>query len=89
MSAEDREFSRRTFFKTAGVGAVGLPMLAGPLVAAALGQSGGSYPSTEIQPAGFDFTKKSGAREADTIVYSAYQFCNSNCRGGRVRSASL
>ncbi|MDQ6913741.1 MAG: hypothetical protein M3128_12800, partial [Verrucomicrobiota bacterium] len=40
----------------------------------------GLYPQTAPPPEGFDFTKSSGALQPDTIVDSACQFCNSNCR---------
>src|SRR4051794_34687450 len=64
--------SRRSFFRTAGIGGLlGTPVLthAG---------NDGTYPSDEKQT--FDFTKKSGQVQADKIVDSACQFCNSLCR---------
>ena len=66
--------SRRDFLKLAGLGAVGLPGLAH-------GSSDGTYPSTPTSTSQFfDFTKSSGAMQADKVVDSSCQFCNSNCR---------
>jgi anaerobic selenocysteine-containing dehydrogenase len=78
MPAKSRTLSRRTFFKTAGVGAVGLPVLGCSTPDAPPSIDGAAAPNTQLER--FDFTKESGALQADTIVDSACQFCNSNCR---------
>src|ERR1041385_1873860 len=69
--------SRRDLFKGAVTGAAGLGTMALP---AAEAGPGGRYPSTEGKPAEFDFSKYSGAMQADQVVDSACQFCNSLCR---------
>jgi anaerobic selenocysteine-containing dehydrogenase len=63
--ADKRDFSRRGFFQTAASTAA-VPMAGKPAEAAAA--------------AGFDLTKQSAALQADRVVDSACQFCNSLCR---------
>src|SRR5579862_4899114 len=69
--------SRRKFFKTATTTSVALPVISGvgpPIIASAPGNH------SDAQPTGFDLTKRSAALEADNVVDSACQFCNSLCR---------
>jgi anaerobic selenocysteine-containing dehydrogenase len=40
----------------------------------------GYYPAAPAAPAQFDFSRQSGALQADRVVDSACQFCNSLCR---------
>ena len=76
MSSSDHSgMSRRAFVQGAVLGAAG--PLALPTVQAAETEKP-SAPSTGLP--GFDFTKDSAAMEADHIVASACQFCNSLCR---------
>jgi anaerobic selenocysteine-containing dehydrogenase len=76
--ADDAEkLSRRTFVQ--GV------VLGGGLAAAAELPPGeaaaeGYYPATPTGAPQFDFSRQSGALQADQIVDSACQFCNSLCR---------
>ncbi len=80
------KFSRRGFFRSAATGAVALPVVSQNANAAAEGE----YPDGKSTSVGFDFTKQSAALQADRIVDSACQFCNSLCRlkvhvkGGRI-----
>ncbi len=71
------ETSRRDFLQklafSAGLGGV---VLGGKTAEAT---SDGVYPAGAPGPL-FDFTKASGAFQADKVVDSACQFCNSNCR---------
>lgn len=68
----DSQISRRSFFRTAGLGGlIGAP-------AAAFAGHEGHYPANERKE--FDFTQKSGQLQPDAIVNSACQFCNSLCR---------
>ncbi len=73
--------SRRRFLRGTAFGA--LAAGAAPLVVARDAMAGpqeGVLPKTPPAPTAFDFTKRSGALQPDTIVNSACQFCNSNCR---------
>jgi anaerobic selenocysteine-containing dehydrogenase len=76
--ADDAEkLSRRTFVQDV--------VLGGGLAAAAELPPGeaaaeGYYPATPNAPPQFDFTRGSGALQADQVVDSACQFCNSLCR---------
>ena len=69
------KFSRRKFLKTAGA-LPALPLLGLNTQAA----TGGTYPATRPGNPQFDFTKESAALQADKVVDSACQFCNSLCR---------
>ncbi len=73
--------SRRKFLRDSflGAGALGVFGLA-PATADAANE--GLYPTTKsaTATASFDFTKSSSALQADRIVDSACQFCNSLCR---------
>ena len=73
------QFSRRSFLRGGALGAAAATTL-GLRPPEALAGSDGIYPQTAPPPAGFDFTKGSGALQPDTVVDSACQFCNSNCR---------
>src|SRR5262249_10259100 len=71
--------SRRGFLKTAALlGAAAGGTLVAPRTARAGGD--GEYPAEEKPAARFDFTKSSGALQADHVVDGAWQFCNSLCR---------
>jgi anaerobic selenocysteine-containing dehydrogenase len=75
----NRKFSRRSFFKTAAASSAALP--AASLLG--LNQQGGTdskHAATEAGEGNFDFTKQSAALQADRVVDSACQFCNSLCR---------
>ncbi len=74
-----QKVSRRSFFRTAATTSATLPAVAlfAPTAEAA---TEGRYPSAAAAPAGFDFTRQSAALQADTVVDSACQFCNSLCR---------
>src|SRR5262249_10110953 len=84
-----QRFSRRNFFKTAAASSAALPAMSllGLNTQAA---SEGKYPSVQTDESGFDFTRQSAALQADKVVDSACQFCNSLCRlkvhlkGGRI-----
>src|SRR6266850_954985 len=65
----DSQPSRRSFFRTAALPLLSDLDIAGSVQAA---EPGGQ--------AGPDFTRLSAALEADTVVDSACQFCNSLCR---------
>jgi anaerobic selenocysteine-containing dehydrogenase len=75
----DSQQSRRSFFRTAT-----LPLLSD------LDISGSVQAAEPAEQAGPDFTRQSAALEADRVVDSACQFCNSLCRlkvhlkGGRI-----
>ena len=76
---EDVSLSRRGFLRGAallGAAASGTALV--PLHAEAGGD--GDYPATDHPSPGFDFTKGSSALQADKVVDSACQFCNSLCR---------
>ncbi len=62
---DENGFSRRGFFKTAATVSAALPVAA---------QEGTPTSGS------FDFTKQSAAMQADKVVDSACQFCNSLCR---------
>jgi formate dehydrogenase (coenzyme F420) alpha subunit len=76
--SEEAKWSRRSFVKGVvlggGLAAGGLPgveSLAGPE---------GYFPAPQSNPNGYDFTNQSAALQADKVVDSACQFCNSLCR---------
>jgi anaerobic selenocysteine-containing dehydrogenase len=75
---ESNALSRRHFLRQSLFGA----LAATPLIIGREAQAGsdGLYPKTSPPPAGFDFTKSSGALQPSAVVDSACQFCNSNCR---------
>jgi anaerobic selenocysteine-containing dehydrogenase len=78
-SNEKLNLSRRTFLKGAAlVGVAAGGGVLGPRRADADGS--GNFPANEHAPPGFDFTKGAGALQADKVVDSACQFCNSLCR---------
>jgi anaerobic selenocysteine-containing dehydrogenase len=80
MSAShDQSLSRRTFFKGAALGAGALALSEASIEDAHAGAEGYSPApaSTLVQ---YDFTKESSALQADKVVDSACQFCNSLCR---------
>ena len=65
----DSQPSRRSFFRTAALTLLSELDIAGDVQAA--------EPAGQARP---DFTRQSAALEADTVVDSACQFCNSLCR---------
>ena len=71
-----RHFLRETLLGAGALGALGLA----PGDASAANE--GLYPKTKdaVASGSFDFTKASSALQADTVVDSACQFCNSLCR---------
>ena len=71
-----RHFLRETLLGASALGALGFA----PAEARAANE--GLYPTTKdaAAPASFDFTKASSALQADKVVDSACQFCNSLCR---------
>jgi anaerobic selenocysteine-containing dehydrogenase len=71
--------SRRDLFKGAATSAATLGALHLPVHEATAGPEG-RYPSSDAKPAEFDFSKGSAAMQADQVVDSACQFCNSLCR---------
>jgi anaerobic selenocysteine-containing dehydrogenase len=71
--------SRRGLLKGALAGAAALGALPLPAGEAQAGPDG-HYPSSSAAPAEFDFTRESPALQADRVVDSACQFCNSLCR---------
>ncbi|HEY2586890.1 MAG TPA: molybdopterin-dependent oxidoreductase [Tepidisphaeraceae bacterium] len=76
--SDKNELSRRRFFKGAVAGAAALQ---GPTLIERAGLAADSvYPATQTPSPTFDFTKGSNALQADKVVDSACQFCNSNCR---------
>lgn len=79
MSDDSSAFSRRKFLRG---GILGTLAVGGATILnrSAQAAAGGLFPQ-EVPPAtGFDFTKSSSALQADKVVDSACQFCNSNCR---------
>jgi anaerobic selenocysteine-containing dehydrogenase len=78
MGFDDSHLSRRGFLKGLGLGAGGLATSL-PLVDAAA-SSDGYYPAPGSTLLQYDFTKESAALQADKVVDSACQFCNSLCR---------
>src|SRR4051794_18635688 len=79
MSKSSSPLSRRDFLRGGALGA----LAAGAVPFAekdAEAASDGIYPKSAPPPAGFDFTKSSGALQPDAVVDSVCQFCNSNCR---------
>ncbi len=79
MSEDPSSFSRRKFLRGGLIGS--LAVGAAPLLnRSAQAGAEGLFPQNVPPPAGFDFTKSSSALQPDTIVDSACQFCNSNCR---------
>jgi anaerobic selenocysteine-containing dehydrogenase len=80
MAGKDRsQLSRRDFVKEAVLGAGGLSA-SGPLADCASAGSDGYYPAPGSTLLQYDFTKEAPALQADKIVDSACQFCNSLCR---------
>ncbi|MGI8966378.1 MAG: molybdopterin-containing oxidoreductase family protein, partial [Limisphaerales bacterium] len=79
MIMSNRKLSRRNFFKTAATSSAALPVVSlfGLNTEAA---TEGKYPATQTEPSNFDFTSQSAALQADKVVDSACQFCNSLCR---------
>jgi anaerobic selenocysteine-containing dehydrogenase len=77
-SSDPNNLSRRQFIQGAVVGAaaIGGPFAVEPAHGAE--EKPSTAPSTTLP--GFDFTRGSAAMEADHIVDSACQFCNSLCR---------
>ncbi|HSI13445.1 MAG TPA: molybdopterin-dependent oxidoreductase, partial [Chthoniobacter sp.] len=73
------QFSRRSFLRGGALGAAAATTL-GLRPAETLAGHDGTYSRTAPPVDGFDFTKGSGALQADKIVDSVCQFCNSNCR---------
>ena len=71
-----RHFLRETLLGAGALGTLGLSS------SSARGANEGLYPATRdaASTASFDFTKASSALQADRIVDSACQFCNSLCR---------
>jgi len=81
MNTQDKNsFSRRSFLR--GGMLTALATGAGSIVPAeARAGADGTYPSQAPFPANtFDLTKASGALQADQVVNSVCQFCNSCCR---------
>jgi formate dehydrogenase (coenzyme F420) alpha subunit len=73
------KLSRRSFFKTAATTSAAIP--AASLLDTSLeAATEGRYPASRPGVPDFDFTKKSAALQADKVVDSACQFCNSLCR---------
>jgi anaerobic selenocysteine-containing dehydrogenase len=77
--SDPRKPSRRSLLKGAVAGAAALGTAHLPTADAVAGPDG-HYPSSDAKPAEFDFTKHSAALQADEVVDSACQFCNSLCR---------
>jgi anaerobic selenocysteine-containing dehydrogenase len=78
MSSNDRGMSRRSFVKSATLGAatLGAATESEPLWASA----DGYYPAPGSNLLQYDFTRQSAALQPDQVVASACQFCNSLCR---------
>jgi anaerobic selenocysteine-containing dehydrogenase len=74
-----RKLTRRSFFRAAAKTSAALPVIS-LLEAKTQAATEGKYPATQASPADFDFSRRSAALEADQIVDSACQFCNSLCR---------
>ncbi len=79
MPSNKKKVSRRGFLQGAATGAAAIGG-ANLLESKANATTEGRYPTTNSQPAEYDFTEQSGALQPDTIVDSACQFCNSLCR---------
>src|SRR5262245_44637718 len=75
----NHRFSRRRFFKTAVTTSTALPAMTF-LGLNAQTSTEGKRSATQAGPANFDFTRQSAALQADKVVESACQFCNSLCR---------
>ena len=75
---QPQDLSRRELFKKSMLGAASLY---GTELVDRAAQAGaeGDFPKDAKQPGSFDFTRQSGALQADRIVDSACQFCNCNC----------
>jgi formate dehydrogenase (coenzyme F420) alpha subunit len=81
MSSKKKRTSRRSFLKGVAISAAavtGAEILKEQDAVEASGEA--FYPADTTQPQEFDFTQQSGALQADRIVDSACQFCNSLCR---------
>jgi anaerobic selenocysteine-containing dehydrogenase len=76
---DDRAISRRGFFKATALGA-GATSAAGAWNAELWAAADGYYPAPGPNLLQYDFTKQSAALQADQVVDSACQFCNSLCR---------
>jgi anaerobic selenocysteine-containing dehydrogenase len=76
--SDEPKLSRRNFVKGVVLGG-GLAAGALPDTEAFAGPEG-YFPSPQSNPAGYDFTNQSAALQADKVVDSACQFCNSLCR---------
>jgi anaerobic selenocysteine-containing dehydrogenase len=77
--SDDPRFSRRGFVKGVALGAGGFAV-GEALTEDVVAGTEGYFPASESPAAQFDFTRQSGALQADRIVDSACQFCNSLCR---------
>lgn len=77
MNPENKAVSRRKFFKGAAAGAAAMH---GPTLVERAIAAENRFPATDQPAPTFDFTKDSNALEADAVVNSACQFCNSLCR---------
>jgi len=77
MSSSDKAVCRRSFFKGAAAGAAALH---GPTLAERALAAENHFPGTTQLSPTFDLTKNSNALQADKVVDSACQFCNSLCR---------
>jgi anaerobic selenocysteine-containing dehydrogenase len=76
---DDSTFSRRGFFKGLAAGASGLAVGV-PFVEEAEAGAEGYFPAPGSTLLQYDFTKESTALQADKVIDSACQFCNSLCR---------
>jgi anaerobic selenocysteine-containing dehydrogenase len=76
---DDLTLSRRGFFKGVALGAGGLATSL-PLADEARAGAEGYFPAPGSTLLQYDFTKDSGALQADQVIDSACQFCNSLCR---------
>lgn len=77
MTPGDKAVSRRSFFKGAAAGAAALH---GPTPVERAAAAENHFPATTQLALPFDFTKDSNALQADQVIDSACQFCNSLCR---------
>ena len=77
MNPENQAVSRRSFFKGAAAGAAALH---GPTIVQRAIAAENRFPATDRPAPTFDFARDSNALQADRIVDSACQFCNSLCR---------
>ena len=75
----NQKLSRRSFFKTAASTTAAIPAVSmlGPTSSA---EAEGNYPVKDSRENSFDFSQQSAALQADKVVNSACQFCNSLCR---------